>query len=304
MKKRIRVGSRESALAMAQSKWVIGEIKRRYPDFEFELIGIKTTGDQILDTRLEKIGGKGLFIKELEQALINRSIDLAVHSMKDIPAEIPDELGISAVSKREDPRDVLITRSQTRFEDLPQGSVIGTSSPRREVQIIEKRPDLTLKTLRGNVLTRIAKLTDTDFDALILAAAGLKRLGLEERCEQYFTITEMIPAVGQGVLAVETRKDDPVVEYLLNSVHCPEIALAVTAERAFMIKLNGGCTTPIAAHAVIEGEKMKIYGMLAPNDRTGVYRASVEGSKYNAVDLGERLAEIVSELSMRGKSNG
>jgi hydroxymethylbilane synthase len=304
MKQKIRVGSRESALAMAQSKLIIQEIASRYPHFDFELISMKTSGDIFLDTRLEKVGGKGLFIKELEQALINHSIDLAVHSMKDIPAEIPDELEIAAVSKREDPRDVLITLQRTRLSDLPGGAVIGTSSIRREVQIHEKRPDLTIKTLRGNVLTRINKLLNQEFDAIVLAAAGLKRLGLEERCEQYFSIDEMIPAVCQGVLAIETRKNDPIVEFLVNSVHSPETALAVAAERAFMIKLNGGCTTPIAAHAVIEGEQMKVYGLLALAERTGVYRASVAGSKYNAVDLGVELADKVLELFNRGTNNG
>lgn len=303
MKKKIRVGSRESALAMAQSKWVIEKITNQYPDLEWELIGMKTKGDIILDTRLEKIGGKGLFIKELEQALINQEIDLAVHSMKDIPAEIPDELDISAVSVREDPRDVLITLKGTKFEDLPQGAVIGTSSLRREVQIKEKRPDLIIKTLRGNVLTRINKLLNNEFDAMVLAAAGLKRLGLEERCEQYFNIADMIPAVGQGVLAMETRKDDLLIELLINSVHSPKTARVVAAERAFMIKLNGGCTTPIAAYAVIEGERMRVYGLLATLDPTGIYRASVEGNISHAVDLGEELADKVLELSRKGKSN-
>ena len=304
MKRKIRVGSRESVLAMAQSKWVIEKITSRYPELECELIGMKTTGDLLLDTRLENVGGKGLFIKELEQALLNQSIDLAVHSMKDLPAEIPDGLEIAAVSPREDPRDVLITLQQTRFADLPEGAVIGTSSIRREVQIHEQRPDLTIKTLRGNVLTRINKLLNHEYDAIVLAAAGLKRLGLVDRCEQYFSIEEMIPAVCQGVLAVETRQADPLAEYLAPSVHCPETALAVAAERAFMIKLNGGCTTPIAAHAVIEGERMKVYGLLAPTDKPGVYRAWLEGSKYQAAELGEQLAEQVQELSKRGMSHG
>lgn len=301
--KTIRIGSRESALAMAQSKWVIAQIQYQYPELDFELVGIKTKGDIILDARLEALGGKGLFIKELEQALIDQSIDMAVHSMKDIPVEIPDSLAISAVSQREDPRDVLITLNRTRFEDLPKGSVIGTSSLRREVQILEKRPDLHVKTLRGNVLTRINQLVNEEYQGLVLAVAGLKRLGLEERCEYYFSVEEMIPAVGQGVLAIETRKDDPLAEYLQTSVHSAETALIIAAERAYMIKLNGGCTTPIAAHAVIDGERMKISGLLASREGTRIYRAALEGNKQEAAGLGEALAEQILDLS-KGTNDG
>lgn len=294
MKRLIKVGSRESKLAMVQTEWVIREVRKKHPELEFEIIGIKTMGDAILDKTLDKIGGKGLFIKELENALMEGLVDIAVHSMKDMPAEIPDALAIAAVSEREDPRDVLVTSEGARFEELPLGAVIGTSSVRREVQTAAKREDLKFKTLRGNVLTRLNKLANREYDAILLAAAGLKRLGLEDRCTQYFNVDEIIPAVGQGVLGIEARKGED-VQYLLDTVHCPEAALAVEAERAYMIKLNGNCSIPIAAHAVIRGDEMTLWGMLAREDKTGVTRAVVSGSKLEAGKLGEELADLVFE---------
>lgn len=293
MKKTIRVATRESNLAIAQSKWVVNKIKKKFPFLKFELIEIKTTGDAILNKRLDKIGGKGLFIKELEQALINNLVDIAVHSMKDMPAELPEELVIAAISEREDSRDVLVTSDGRTLEDLGSGAVLGTSSVRREIQILQKRPDLVIKTLRGNVLTRINKLVNCEYDAIMLALAGLRRLGLEERNAQYFEVDDIIPAVGQGAIGIETRKDYDIA-YLLESIHCDESALRVNAERAFMIRLNGGCSTPIAAHAVIEESKIKIYGMLASEDKLKVIRACVEGNRREAVLLGEKLADMVS----------
>lgn len=299
MTRKIRVGSRESSLAMAQSKWVMNEINIKHPELEFELLGIKTSGDIMLDTRLDKIGGKGLFIKELELALINNTIDIAVHSLKDMPAEIPDELAITAFSIREDPRDVLLSKEGRTLGELKHDAVIGTSSIRRELQISSMRPDLKFKTLRGNVITRINKLLSGEYDAIVLAAAGLKRLGQDESHVCYFSIDEMIPAVGQGILAVETRKYDD-TGYLMDSINCEESALKAYAERAFMIKLNGGCTTPMAAHAVIEGDIMKIQGMLAAEDRKSLHKAFVEGNKYEAVKLGEKLADMVLSESQIG----
>jgi hydroxymethylbilane synthase len=294
MKRVIRVGTRESTLAVVQSKWVINEIKNKFPSLEFELIGIKTMGDLILDKRLDKIGGKGLFIKELESALMNNTIDLAVHSMKDMPAELPEELTIAAVSKREDPRDVLVTSDGKTLEQLKAGAVIGTSSVRREVQLKELKQNLEMKTLRGNVLTRLNKLQNGEYDGILLAMAGLKRLELEDKAVQCFSISEMIPAVGQGALGIEARKGDD-LDYLLESINDEECALAVRAERAFMIKLNGSCSTPIAAHAVIKDGVMKVYGMSAMNEKAEAFRAYVEGSKLDAVALGEKLAEMIIE---------
>ena len=286
----IKVGTRESILAVTQSKWVINKIKEKYPYLKFKLIEIKTKGDMVLDKRLEKIGGKGLFIKELEHALLNKSIDFAVHSMKDIPAEIPDSLSIEIVSEREDPRDVLVTLDGKKLKDLPKQAVIGTSSLRREIQLLRIRPDLRCKMLRGNVLTRLDKLTNHEYDGLILAAAGLKRLGLEGKCSQYFEVEEMIPSSGQGILCVETRKGEE-MDYLIESVYSKESAAVIKAERAFMIRLNGGCTTPISAHGILEKDKIKIYGMLADREKTYLLRDYIEGDKEEAYELGIRLAE-------------
>lgn len=292
MKRLIRVGTRESKLAIVQSTWVINEIKKKFPDYEFELLGFKTQGDLMLDEKLDKIGGKGLFIKELENALLNHSIDIAVHSMKDMPAELPEDLTIAAVSKREDPRDVLISSDGKTLDQLGDNAVIGTSSVRREVQIQQLKPGLVMKTLRGNVPTRISKLENKEYDAIILAMAGLKRLGLENKCVQCFDVDQMIPAAGQGILGVETRMGED-VEYLLESIHDEEAFLAISAERAYMLKLNGSCSTPIAAHAVIEGDRMKVYGFLALEDKTEAFREWIEGSKYDAVLLGEKLADSI-----------
>lgn len=294
MKKVIRVGSRQSDLAMAQTRWVINEIKKRFPELEFEIVGISTKGDRILDTRLQKIGGKGLFIKEIEDALLSQTIDIAVHSMKDMPAELPHSLTIAAVSEREDPRDVIVTDRGVGLKDLPIGAVIGTSSVRREVQLLEKRPDLKIKTLRGNVLTRINKLLNNEYDAIMLAAAGLRRLGLEKYLRQCFSVEDVIPAVGQGALAIEARSSDD-TSYLINSVHCENTGLCVSAERAYLKRLNGGCSIPIAAHGVIEDGVIKLHGMLASEDKTSIYKAYLEGNKQDAKKLGEKLAEMILE---------
>jgi len=300
MMRKIRVGSRESKLALVQTELIVNKIREKYPAQEFEIIGMKTKGDMILDKMLDKIGGKGLFVKELELALLDGSIDFAVHSMKDMPAEMPDELTIAAVSTREDPRDVLLAPGGKTLEELDEGAVVGTSSVRREVQILRKRPDLKIKTLRGNVLTRIKKLLDNEFDAIMLASAGLKRLGYEEMPIRYFEVDDVIPAVGQGILGVQARKDSECIP-LLQSVHCSEAELCLNAERAYMIKLNGGCSTPIAAHAVIEGEKMRVIGMLASEDKTSFYRAIIEESMNDAAGLGERLADRIIEQMEKGE---
>ncbi|MCX7711186.1 MAG: hydroxymethylbilane synthase [Clostridia bacterium] len=296
MKKIIKVGTRESDLAMTQSRWVVQEIQKKYPELQFELVPIKTKGDVLLDTRLDKIGGKGLFIKELENALLDGSIDMAVHSMKDMPAELPEGLTISALSKREDPRDALVTLSGQKLTELKTQAVIGTSSVRREAQLLVIRPDFQMKLLRGNVLTRLNKLLQGEYDGVILAAAGLNRLGLEGKITQYFSIEEVVPAVGQGVLCVETREEDKLNAFL-DSVHCEASKFAVDAERAFLIRLNGGCTVPLGAHAVIEENSMKVYGMLASEDRTKIFKGFVEGPINDAISLGNRLAdEILAKM--------
>ena len=300
MKRVIRVGTRKSKLAVAQSNWVINEIKKKFPYMEFELVGINTSGDIILDKRLDKIGGKGLFIKELECALIDGTIDFAVHSMKDMPAFLPEELCIAVISKREDPRDVIVSLEGKTLDELKEGAVVGTSSVRREVQLKELKQGVTIKALRGNVLTRLDKLQNREYDAILLAMAGLKRLDLEEKAVQTFSIDEMIPAVGQGALGIETRKGED-IDYLLESVNDEECALAVKAERAFMLKLDGSCSTPLAAHALIEGNSLVIHGMWAADGNAKVERAYIEGNKSEGEALGQKLAEILLD---RRANNG
>ncbi len=290
----IRVGTRESALAMAQSRLIIDQLSSKYPDLKFELVGMKTKGDILLDTRLDVIGGKGLFVNEIENALIENRIDMAVHSMKDMPAVMPEQLTIAAVSEREDPRDVLVTINGESLKELKPGAIVGTSSIRREIQLLALRPDLTIRQLRGNVLTRLDKLAAAEFDAIVLAAAGLKRLGLHEKCVSCFSVEEMIPAIGQGVLGVQVKKGSK-MQQLVNSINSPDVWLTLEAERSFMFRLNGGCSTPMAAHAVISGNKMRITGMLAVNYGKDVLKAAVEGDKHQASSLGEKLAAVILE---------
>lgn len=295
MKKIIRVGTRESKLAIAQSQLVVGKIKKKFPHMDFEIVGIKTTGDMILNKSLDKIGGKGLFIKELECALLEGKIDFAVHSVKDIPVDIHENLEICAISKREDPRDVLICNDKNTLHDLKKEAVIGTSSKRRQVQILEKRQDVIIKPLRGNVITRIRKLRNNEYDGIVLALAGLKRLGLEGEISECFSTKDLIPAVGQGALGIEVRKGEN-FDYLIDSINDEETALAISAERAYMIKLNGNCSIPIGAYAEIFGEMMKIHGMLYTEENKKVIRAYVEGNKKDAVKLGEELAEKIINI--------
>lgn len=290
MKNIIKVGTRESALALAQSRLFVGLLGSRYPQLQFELVGMKTRGDVLLDTRLDLIGGKGLFVNEIENALIEGRLDMAVHSMKDMPAVMPEQLTLAAVSEREDPRDALITMSGKGLSSLPQGSVVGTSSIRREVQLLSLRPDLRIKQLRGNVLTRLDKLAAGEYDAIVLAAAGMKRLGLSDRCTEYFKEEDMLPAIGQGILGIQVRKGGELQE-LVESINCSDSWLALEAERRYMLRLDGGCTTPMAAHAVICGDSMKITGMLWDGSR--IIRAAAEGDKQQAAQLGERLADMV-----------
>lgn len=301
MKKTIRVGTRESALAMAQSRLIINQLEKKFPELNFELVGMKTKGDVLLDKKLDLIGGKGLFVNEIENALIEDNIDMAVHSMKDMPAVMPEQLTIAAVSEREDPRDVLITPDGKGLDDLKDGSVVGTSSIRREVQLLSLRPNLRVKLLRGNVLTRLDKLASGEYDAIILAAAGLKRLGLEDKCVRYFTQEEMIPAIGQGVLGVQVKKGGE-MQQLVEAINCEEVWLTLEAERRYMFRLNGGCSTPIAAYAVITGENMSIAGMLASENGKKILKATVVGNKHQAASLGEKLADII--LKKQGLQNG
>ena len=298
----IRIGTRESNLALTQTKLVIDKIKTKFPSLKFEIVGIKTSGDKILDKKLDKIGGKGLFIKELEQALLDEKIDIAVHSMKDVPGILSEGLYIAAVSESEDPSDALITLNGNTLKDLKEGSIIGTSSVRREVQILDLRPDLKIKTLRGNVETRINKLKNSEYDAIILAMAGINRLKIKDLQLQRFDPMEIIPSVGQGVLGIEVRKGYP-IDFLLEAVNNEEANYRIAAERSFLIKLNGNCSTPLAAHAVINGDKIIIYGMLASDDKSVMFKDKIEGNKKDAKNLGEELAQRLFKRVNGGLEN-
>ncbi len=294
MKRVLRVGSRESALALVQTQYVCNEIIKKHPDMHLEIVKIKTEGDRMLNKRLDKIGGKGLFIKELENALIDKTIDFAVHSLKDMPSKLPEGVEIAAVSKREDPRDVIVTKNGAAIPDIPKGAVIGTGSVRRQVQLKVVRPDLRFKLLRGNVVTRLEKLANDEYDALVLASAGLKRLNMLDEKVCLLDTDMVIPAAGQGILAVEARIEDN-TGYLRDSIHCVESELASRAERAFMIKLDGGCSAPMGAFCIVKKHRLILSAMLADEGREVVVRQTTEGDIENPELLGIKTAEIITE---------
>jgi hydroxymethylbilane synthase len=287
--KTVSVGTRQSALALTQTQWVMDRLRKLQPDWEWRVEKILTKGDRILHVTLSKLGGKGLFIKEIEGALLEGRIDLAVHSMKDLPAEMPEGLAIAAVTPREDPRDCLISRSGAGLDELPAGAVVGTSSLRRQAQVLVRRPDLVVKPVRGNVETRLRKLEEGQFDAIVLARAGLSRLGLEDRITEVLTVDKMVPAVGQGALAVQCRGGDESVFRLIRRINDPETEKAVRAERAFLHAFQGGCHLPVAAYAQVEGEKVLLDGLVASPDGRRVLRDRQEGN--GAEEVGCRLAE-------------
>lgn len=275
---------------MWQAEWVRSELLVRHPRQAIELVKIKTTGDKILDVPLAKVGGKGLFVKEIETALLENRIDLAVHSMKDMPAEFPEGLGIGAVPERENPLDVLISNKTGSFEELPKGARVGSSSLRRGAQVRHARPDMTIHPLRGNLETRIRKLETEHLDAIILAAAGVKRLGLEDRITAYLPEDIMLPAIGQGALAIEIRKNDTETERLIEPLNHCQTRLAVECERAFLGRLEGGCQVPIAAHARVKGAEIELTGLVAEVDGSVVIRETVKGSGDRHEELGVALA--------------
>ncbi len=297
MKKKYKVGSRSSALALAQTNWVINEIKKNFPELEFEIIKFKTEGDMVINKALYNFGGKGLFVKELEKAIIKKEIDFAVNSMKDMPIVIPEELCICAVSVREDPRDVLILNQKKTLADLEYGATIGTSSLRRELQILSMRPDLKIKLLRGNILTRLRKLYNKKYDGIIIAAAGLNRLGIKNLYCHYFNVKDMIPAPGQGILGIEVLKGVD-VSFLIKCLHNETSALELKAERAFMSKLGADCNTPVGAYAYIEKDTLNLLGMYATKNSKQYIKSQICGNKNDAELLGEKLAdEILNKIS-------
>ncbi len=285
----LRIGTRGSPLALAQSRWVQARIQDAHPDVAVEIVPIKTTGDRFLDTPLSALGGKGVFVKEIEAALSAESIDCAVHSLKDVPDELAPGLVIAAVPSREDPRDVLITRDGVSLPELPSGARVGTSSLRRMALCRAERGDLEVLTLRGNVDTRLRKLDHGDVDAILLAAAGLRRLGITCPTMRFFDPAQFVPAVGQGALAIESRADRTVD--VLAPLDHPASHIAITAERAFLHRVGGSCRTPLAAHATLNGDHVALRALIASPDGTRIVRGERRGSVANVVAMGTELAE-------------
>lgn len=292
--RKIIVGSRRSKLALTQTNWFINELKAAGAPFEFEVKEIVTKGDQILDVQLSKVGGKGLFVKEIEQALYDKEIDFAVHSMKDMPAVLPEGLVIGCIPPREDARDAFISKGHVKFADLPAGAVVGTSSLRRSAQLLTVRPDLEIKWIRGNVDTRLAKLETEEYDAIILAAAGLKRLGWsDDVVTEFLSIEDCLPAVAQGSLGIECRKDDEELLAELSKLTDGATWQEAHAERAFLAAMDGGCQVPIAGYAKTNGEQITLTGLVAAPDASVIYKETVVGS--DAETVGKELAAILTE---------
>ncbi|ORU90070.1 MAG: hydroxymethylbilane synthase [Cycloclasticus sp. symbiont of Poecilosclerida sp. M] len=287
----IRIATRRSPLALWQAEHVAERLQKAHPDVSVELVKMTTTGDKILDTPLAKIGGKGLFVKELEHALLNGTADLAVHSMKDVPAKLPEGLSIEAILNREDPRDAFVSNKHDSIEDLPKNATIGTSSLRRQCQLLEQRPDLNIKPLRGNVNTRLKKLDDEEYDAIILASAGLIRLNFNERIKISIPVRQSIPAIGQGAIGIECRFNDDDTQQLIACLHDATTTQRVTAERAMNLTLEGGCQAPIAGHAKIKNNVLGLTGLVAEPDGTLVLREYLEGSVEDAQKIGVTVAE-------------
>ncbi len=285
------VGTRGSPLALWQAKWVQQQLREIAPQLSVEVQRIKTSGDKILDVPLAKIGGKGLFVKEIEEALLRGEIDLAVHSMKDVPTALPDGLGILCIPPRENPQDVLVSRQGQTLEQLPTGARIGTSSLRRQAQLLRRRPDFHISMLRGNLDTRLRKVREGEFDAIVLAAAGLRRMGWVDQVTEYLAPEVSLPAIGQGALAIEGRTSDSFVRDLLQPLDDPPTRTAVTAERALLDRLEGGCQVPIGAHATITGDRLALDALIASVDGRRVVRDRIEGPVSDARDLGLHLAE-------------
>jgi hydroxymethylbilane synthase len=291
MEKTLIIGTRGSKLALWQANWVKSSLEVQHPFLSIELEIIKTTGDKILDVPLAKVGGKGLFVKEIEEALINGRIDLAVHSMKDMPGDIPKGLCIGAIPQREIPQDVLISRNKKHLSDLGHGARIGTSSLRRKSQLLHARPDLVVLPLRGNLDTRLKKLETENLDAIVLAAAGVKRLGLENRITEYLDENIMLPAVGQGALCIEIRQHDHEVEAVVKTLEHHQTRTIIMGERAFLNRLEGGCQVPIAASGKIEKNIFTICGLVATIDGRTLIKETLSGPQDSPEIIGVELAE-------------
>lgn len=284
------IGSRGSKLAMTQSEWVKDHVKFFRRDLDFHIKKISTTGDKITDVALAKVGGKGLFTKEIENELLSGVIDFAVHSMKDLPTELREGLKVGAVPLREDPRDALVSRNHTKLSQLPAGAVVGTCSLRRKAQLLAARPELQVADLRGNLDTRLKRIEEGKYDAVVLACAGIRRLGRTEVISDILGADVIMPAVGQGALCIEMREDDPFIEDLLRPLNHEETARAVRAERALMAELEGGCQVPVGGHARMEQGALVLYGVVASVEGDRIVRAQDSGHPADPEELGKRVA--------------
>ncbi|WP_296695793.1 hydroxymethylbilane synthase [Thiocapsa sp. UBA6158] len=290
----IRIATRKSPLAMWQAEHVSGLLTKLHPGLEIQIVGMTTKGDKILDAPLAKVGGKGLFVKELEQGMLEGVADIAVHSMKDVPVEFPEGLHLAVIMDREDPRDAFVSNRFEGLDDLPQGACVGTSSLRRQCQLADRRPDLRIEPLRGNVNTRLAKLDAGEYDAIILAAAGLMRLGFESRIRSRITPEDSLPAIGQGAIGIECRSEDPRTNALIAPLHHRDTADRVLAERAMNARLHGGCQVPIAGHALIEGDhRLVLKGLVGTPDGSRILRAESEGPREDWEAIGTRVADAL-----------
>jgi hydroxymethylbilane synthase len=288
---RIRIATRKSPLALWQANEVSRLLRQRKPDLQVELLEMTTRGDKILDAPLAKIGGKGLFVKELEARLLAGEADIAVHSMKDVPVELPDGLHIAAILAREDPRDALVSLHYANLDQLPEGVTVGTSSLRRRCQLLALRPDLRIADLRGNVGTRLSKLEQGEFQAIVLASAGLRRLGLEDRIRQWLPPEIMLPAIGQGAIGIECRVDDLATLALIRSLDDADTRCRVAAERALNARLHGGCQVPIAGYAETNGDSLSLRGLVGSPDGSRMLRSMMRGSRHHAEEIGNKVAK-------------
>ena len=291
---KIRVGTRGSNLALIQTNWAIDRLKEKFPEVEFEVKIIKTKGDKILHLSLDKIGDKGLFVKEIESQLLKGEIDLAVHSMKDMPAEVVEGLKFAAVPKREDPRDVIILREGLNsFDELPIGATIGTGSKRRKYQLLRKRPDLNIVPIRGNIETRISKIESENLDGIVLAASGVIRADLEEKITEFLPVDLMIPAPAQGALALEIRENDEELEKMIDAIRDEISQIQTDAERSYLAGIDGSCHIPMGAYCEVDGEKLTLTGIFGDEDGEKITVASLEGDRDNPKELGSNLAKLV-----------
>ena len=291
MREILRIATRQSPLALWQANFVKAELEKYHPNLTVELVTMVTKGDVILDTPLAKIGGKGLFVKELELALLEERADIAVHSMKDVPMSFPEGLGLAVICEREDPRDAFVSNHYASLVELPEGAIVGTSSLRRQCQLMAAYPHLTVKSLRGNVGTRLSKLDNGEYDAIILASAGLIRLGMPERIKSFISVEDSLPAAGQGAVGIETRVNDTcVLNYLAKLNHNPT-ACCVMAERAMNTRLQGGCQVPIGGFATLNGEELELNALVGSLNGSTIIRASGKAHQRDAEQLGIRIAE-------------